>query len=296
MNSINTYFVVNQKLRHPDWENAKNQALSIIIQIKSQGIRILLLSANFKEALGFDEINFTRKLNFVQQIEQIQAFTTDSLLSETNPQKVYLVLDSEVFTLCPSALYVESEKELLLQQLARPTYKTDCFADLQPNTDFHLIHAIPTLWTDWANQLYTASECEWHSILGGLLANGKKLSASSTQPIMLAHIDSSHLYILGFEMGNVLIANRFSYQSENDLLYYMLLIIEELKAKPEEIRVILTGNILSGSLGFEKLSRYIANLEFGKHLNGFEIPSGLDALHHHNYMDLASLPSYLASK
>jgi hypothetical protein len=296
LSSANTYFVVSHSLRHPEWILARSQARTLIIQIKSTGIRLLLLSDSFREALAFDEIQFTRKLSFSQQIEQIQAFTTDSLLADSDPKQAFLIFDSDVFTLCPNEYLRVAEPKQWLDQLALPKYSQVVFFQPQPETDFTLIHCIPEEWQNWANQIFSDTECKPISILGGLLEFGRQTSLNYSLPMIFAHVESNQLYIIGLDKGKVLLANRFFFQAENDLLYFFLLIISEMGAQPDQIRVLLSGNLLSGSLGFEKLSRYVAHLEFAKPELIFGIPDGLDALHHYNYIDLVSIPLYLSAQ
>lgn len=281
-------------MRHPDWILAKSQARSLVIQIKSTGIRLLLLSESLREALAFDEIQFTRKLNFDQQIEQIQAFTGDSLLSESDPKQAFLSFDSEIFTLCPNEILQVGKPIQLLEQVAILPNSCEVLVHPQPSTDFTLIHTISKEWKNWADQIYSDAEFEPISVLSGLIAYGRQASLNYSLPMIYAHIETNQLYIMGLDKGMVILVNRFLFLAENDLLYFVLLVISEMGSQPDQMRVLISGNLLSGSLGFEKLSRYVANLEFAKPELVFSIPEGLDALHHYNYIDLVSIPLYLS--
>lgn len=289
------YFVIQHQLRHPEWILAKSRARLLLIQIKGMGIRLLLFSDHGAEVLALDEIQFTRKLNSQQAIEQLQAFVPSSLMSEADPVKVVMALDSEIFTLCPKILFEENGKSQLLTTLGNLPAEAIVLAQEQPDTDFLVVHAIPNEWNLWTNQVFSSSEAHWISALNGLIFKIRNWSAGSSQPLVFAHIESGHLYIIAASQGKILLVNRFTYQAENDLLYFLLLITKELNFSPEMVRLILAGQILSGSLGFEKLDRYFGKMEFAKAEPTFSIPYGLDLLHHHQYLDIISIADFLSS-
>ena len=56
--------------------------------------------------------------------------------------------------------------------------------------------------------------------------------------------------------------NRFSYQSANDALYFILLAYEQHGFGPSEVPLFLSGHILNSSEIYKSLYRYIAGLDF----------------------------------
>lgn len=291
-----SYFIVHHQIRHPEWVLARSRARVLILQVKFQGIRLLLLSDGLTEILALDEIHFTRKLNAEQQVEQLQAFIPQSILSETDPVQIHLVFDSEIFSLCPEVFFDPNRMADLFIPLAGDEKRGFEVAQKQPKLTARMVHSVPIAWKTWSEQVFSDAECEWHSTLSGIIDHSFFISSKSNTPILFAHVESGHFYALVFDKGKLLFLNRFEYQTENDLLYFLLLVASETDLPPASVRCMLSGHLLPGSLGFEKLSRYFGALEFARFESEVIFPPDLVLLFHHQYLDLMSLPAYLAAR
>ena len=280
-------------MRHPDWERIRELPSEVLFQLKSGGFRVLLLSESREEIWAFDEIQYTRNLDCALQINQMEIFAPKSFLAQATIRKVTISFDSEIFTLVPAPLFMETSMLPALSLVAEVPAGAQLFATHHAGQGFYLVHAIPGAWKAWANQLFETSEIQWISSLSGLLDSAVQLHNSTEEAALLAHIESGLVVLIGTKAGHILYANRFEFKSENDLLYFILLALNELGLNGENGRTIISGGMLPGSLGFEKLARYIAHLEFVRHETELYVPFGFEALHHHNYFDLLSLPAVL---
>ena len=251
----------------------------------------MLLSESRNEIWGLDEIQFTRNLDHGLQIAQMEQFSQQSLLSKSNIVQVSIAFDSEIFCLMPKDYFKPAQSRDLLEWIGEVGAQTEVMHDSIPNQDFVLIHGLPGGWKNWAEQLFESSETHWMSGVSGLLNQASKRSVQTGEALLMAHIESNYLYLIAAQNGIVSYANRFAYQSENDLLYFVLLALQESNMNPMESRVILSGSILPGSLGFEKLARYVLELEFAKSNSELQIPAGFEIVKHHHYFDLLSIPS-----
>lgn len=290
------YFIIHHQVRHPEWVLARSRARVLVLQAKFQGIRLLLLAEGMNEILALDEIHFTRKLNAEQQVEQLQAFIPQSFLSETDPVRIHLAFDSEIFTLCPEVLFVAEGMADLLIPLAGGDKMGFVTSQYQHHLKARMVHSIPQAWKTWSDQVFSEAECEWNSTISGIIDHSFSFSSQANESILFAHVESGHFYALVFDKGKLLFLNRFEYQTENDLLYFLLLVASETGLQPAGVRCILSGHVLPGSLGFEKLSRYFGALEFARFDTEIIVPSGLELLFHHQYLDLMSMPAYLAAR
>jgi hypothetical protein len=58
--------------------------------------------------------------------------------------------------------------------------------------------------------------------------------------------------------------NSFSFQNPDDVVYYLIFVLEQLKFNPESMPLVLLGNVEKGGALFELLYRYIRHIEFGR--------------------------------
>ena len=287
-------YSVFQKVRHHEISVIKKENCKAIVQIKSHGIRILVLNETLAEVLSFDDIQFTKDLNFSEQISQFQFFMPESGLSELKIEKIWFCYSAEFFCLIPEPLFSEEKAENALLQICDVIYPYSLKSEKLKN-DAHLVFALPKAWEDWTTQLFSSSEITWICNQSGLIEDGIKLSILMTGSICMAQIENDHLFIGAFSNGKLLFFNRFKYKSENDLLYFCLLVMEETGLSPESSKFFLAGSLLPGSIGMEKLSRYFGALEFIRPLHAVEIEIEFEMIRHHNYFDLISQVAYIRS-
>ncbi len=103
------------------------------------------------------------------------------------------------------------------------------------------------------------------------------------------NIYSTMFEIAVTESGNLLLYNCFGYKNTNDLLYYTLNIIKQLKFAAESTRLVLSGKITRQSSLFENIKRYIKNTEFAKPGDRFTYSYTFQNIPAHNHLNLLSL-------
>ncbi len=90
--------------------------------------------------------------------------------------------------------------------------------------------------------------------------------------------------------GKLLYFNTFRQQSAEDLLYYVIFVLEQLGLVPGEEKITLLGDITADSPEFKLLYQYIQSLEFaGKNIEA-EFSPFLSDVPFHKYFTLFNLP------
>jgi len=288
----NISYSVFQKVRHPFISSRNEEKCEAIVQIKSQGIRILILSKFHFEILALDDIQFTKELDFSSQISQFQHYIAESSLSELKIDKIWFCYSPQYFCLLPEALFDEKKAELALLQICEiPFFYSIKFSDVKNGAK--IVYALPKVWEEWTVQLFGSSEVAWICNHAGFLEDGLQISSGSEKPIHIGQIENDQIFCGVFLDDKLLFFNRFSYKSENDLLYFCLLVMEENQMVPETDRFIITGSLLPGSMGMEKLSRYLGAMEFARPIHSIPFEKEFEVLKHHNYFDLMSQAAYI---
>lgn len=85
--------------------------------------------------------------------------------------------------------------------------------------------------------------------------------------------------------GQLAFANRYHWESEDDLLYYCILGLEECGVEPNDAKILLSGNILKYSPEYEKLYQYVKTVDVNAFNNHIEIrPEFEEAAHKYQYL------------
>ncbi len=287
MDSTPIQYSVTQKIRSGNWESRKDDPTSALIQILPEGVRILLSDANQPMELALDEIQFTSSLTENQKVEQFSRFLPSGVLAESAVTSVTISVEPRFYSLLPVELYSDEAAENCLRLLSDIEFEFTVYHEKTGN-DTVLFYAVPNEWKNWASQLFSASEVHWTCGISGLIHEALSMTPSGEKAVY-AHVDTRSFLGIGVEDGKLIFANYYPFKAENDLLYFLLLIMDETGLLPESAPVYLSGSILSGSSGFEKINRYFGNLRFVKNpVLPNEFPTQ-DTLQHPYYYDLTTL-------
>lgn len=286
METLQQSYHIVQRQRSALLSESEQAKAGILLQVLEDGIRILHIQLNENRICGLDEIRFTRILSHSEKLEQFRQFIPESLLSEAPFSRITIAVDSPSFSLCPAELFCSGlETELL--GVAGNFHPEDVVHSETLADGLVLIFTVPVEWKNWATGVFLAPEVKWTSNFSGML--NYAVRDIEQEDCLLAHIGPRFMYVFGRSQNKLCFFNRFQYQTEHDLLYFFLLSMEQSGLDPEKNLVLLCGSIMSGSAGFEKISRYAGNLQFAV---PSEVHSDLppaSGIRHPQYFDLLSL-------
>ena len=285
-------YSVFQRLRHSTIASRSKEKCKAIILVKQQEISILVLGENGKEIVAFDEIQFTKDIDIENQIAQFQYFMTESCLSELTIDSICICYSSQHFCILPDQLFDASKIEAALLQGSTIPYDFICNYD-SLGFDAKIIYALPKAWKDWTEQVFESSEIVWKCNHTGFIEAARMLPVEQDDAFCITEIENDQLFVGVIKNHNLLFFNRFAYQSENDLLYFCLLAMQQNQMETNSGRLILCGNILSGSGGMEKLERYFGSIEFVKKSHILELETTFEILNHPKYFSLISQISHV---
>ena len=90
------------------------------------------------------------------------------------------------------------------------------------------------------------------------------------------------------EEKKLIFANIFSYQTSEDFLYFTLFVCEQLKLNPENLDLLLLGEVEKNSAIYSILTKYVRNIKFGKRPEMFDYSYVFDGIASHFYFNLFS--------
>tara|TARA_B110000014_G_scaffold127889_1_gene88153 strand:- start:2639 stop:3475 length:837 start_codon:yes stop_codon:yes gene_type:complete len=96
-----------------------------------------------------------------------------------------------------------------------------------------------------------------------------KLNEKNTiTPSLYLNINSNHMELIYFVKNKLIFYNRFDFSTKEDIIYYLLFTIDQLKLNPEEIPLVITGNISEDDDNYKIIYEYIRNVStFNSEIN-----------------------------
>lgn len=140
------------------------------------------------------------------------------------------------------------------------------FKQLYPNVNIHLLH-------------YSSALIE---------AVPRQSDASRLKSMALfLNIDATE--VLVHEGDRLLYCNHFAHHSPEELLNYVMVVMDQLEIDPNFSKVQLWGNVNNQSEYFKELYKYIRNISFGKRPSVLNFSFEFDEIDEHQYFELFGL-------
>ena len=84
--------------------------------------------------------------------------------------------------------------------------------------------------------------------------------ASHAYELMYIYAEVGSFYFVVFRGKKLYYFNRFSYETIEDFLYYILFSIEQLNINTEEVALYITGEVSPTALFYNKVRRYVKQI------------------------------------
>ena len=93
-----------------------------------------------------------------------------------------------------------------------------------------------------------------------ILEEVKSNEKNSINPSLYLNIDLNHFEIIYFQDNKLIFYNTFDYSTKEDVIYYLLFTIDQLKLNPEKTPLIISGSISIDDEYYKIIHKYIRNV------------------------------------
>jgi hypothetical protein len=253
--------------------------IKLSIQVSLNGLSFCALSPEEKRILFFRDISFSKKLNPIQTLGQIEKVYDQEDFLKHEDLDVIVLFSNELFSLVPEKLFIEEQASEYLKFNTR-ILETDFMAhDRLEKADMVNVY-IP--FTNINNFFFEKhGEFEYrHSI--SVLTEAFLEESEPEDKQVKAYV---HCYTGGYDLiiiseGRLLLANSFKSKTKEDFIYYLLFTAEQLDLDPDSFKLFLLGRITRNSDYYQIAYTYIRNIEFLDPVFGYlfsgkqEVPNG----------------------
>jgi hypothetical protein len=255
------------------------------LRFGKRSLAFTVFNPDLKKYTVFDAYTYS-DLNLNEDAEQIfkQLFAEKNWL-ERQFKKVFFLMDHALSTLMPPPLFIENDMQQYLAfnhpiEASRPTH----FNNLK-NAHVVDVFSIPAtidklVKKKWPNaQLLHSSSV----IIESLSINYKNKIGVNT---LFLNLRDEGFDLVYFKNKKLHFYNFFRFHTKEDFIYFLLSAMEELELNPEEVELILSGNIDKSSILYEMIYRYIRSSKFIERNDSFGYTYLLDGLMGHKHYTL----------
>ena len=197
-------------------------------------------------------LNNTLSEHFISAIKHFQ-------FSKKAYKYVYVNYFNSQLTLCPTLFYNSSNNRSLLEFNNGSVGEKIILCD-EVNADIKLIYAIDDSLKSSLDLLFP------HHIIKHSLTVLSKLMLQSEELVkenIILSIHSNYIEVVVKQEQKLVLANQFTIKTQEDVLYYVLFILEQYQLNPLKVNITIVGNLETNSNLISSLKKYIKNIRLG---------------------------------
>ncbi len=262
------------------------QSYHLSIQVSLNGFSFLILDTVRNKYVALKNYPLDKQKGIPEdQLKDI--FKKDEFLSRKYKSSSYLFI-TDKSTLVPSPLFnKEKIKEYLM--FNQPLEEHDkIFYNVIKNAGFYTVYSIPVNICEILDKQFPEIKSCHQSvpfIEQILLKNQPGGFDHST----FIHITPGIFDIAVSRSKKLMLYNQFRYRNENDFIYFVLYIFEQLKLNPEKTLLLLSGEITKTSKYYESVKKYIKSIRFEKRDSQFTYSYTFNQIPEHTFIPLLNL-------
>ena len=237
--------------------NKLEKSLSLLIMISSKELRVILINSIDFKIIDKSNSVYSEEINIVEILSELKNKLNKFNLS--NVVKVTLILNNKLSVLIPNDLYEENNCLDYLKFNSRLITNDTASSDYVEELDTHNIYIAYGNITNYLIEKFGSFEYFHYSTV--LL---KKLYSETLNDEKLrfyVNINKSYLNIIIFDGRKLDYINTFEYETKEDILYFILFVMEQNKMINDETKINLIIKKEFIEENYSYLSKFIKNID-----------------------------------
>ncbi|SET00295.1 DUF3822 family protein [Hymenobacter actinosclerus] len=275
------------RLRDETLDPEQLAAYNLYITAGPASLRLGVADARRNKFLALEEYAAPEAgLSYAQQLAALAA--EHDLLGRSGWHRVRLAVHNRAFTLLPAALFRPGDETayLSLHHALNPG-RESVHAYAHSGLDIVSLFAADRDLTDWFGHTYPAGRLV-HGTTPLLQGVVQQSEASGASRIYLS-IGPGQLTVLVMQGKQPRLCNVYPFSTPEDLIYYVILVMQELQLDPDQDPVVIWGDLMHDSELFTILRKYIRHLRFGNRPFDLGYSYRLNDLFEYRYFELFAL-------
>ena len=213
--------------------------------------------------------------------------TQHDLVGRAGWNRVRLAVQNFAFTLLPAPLFNPGDEAAYLRLHAASAPTETAHAYRHAALDIVSVFGADRAITDWFQATYPTGRL-LHDTSALLEGVAHQSEANAVRRVYLS-IGPQELTVLVVSNKRPEFCNVFAFTTPEDLIYYTILVMQELHLNPDQDRVVVWGDLVHDSGLFTILRKYVRHVRFGNRPFDLHYSYRLNDVFEYRYFDLFSL-------
>ncbi|MDL2262117.1 DUF3822 family protein [Bacteroidales bacterium OttesenSCG-928-I21] len=221
-----------------------------------------------------------------EYVNELKSFLEDEELSNKNFDKINISVANNRNTIVPCVLFSENQyKELFYLNFGIPENQEILYTKLTKSANT-LIYSVDNNLVDFLKTIFPKHKLYSHAssfIETNFIKN--KIRENRENAKVFVQVFESFIDILVFRNEKIELYNSFDYKTNNDILYHIVNVFEQLKLSQEETEVSVSGFIETDNIAIIHLRKFVRMVYFE--------PQNMDFIYFYKFQE--TLPHYFVN-
>ena len=264
----------------------KTSEYQLVLQIGTDGVLLAVNDKLKNKYIAFEKYTFQNIYSFTPISELLDVLIKDSKLVAHKYKSVVCLVVNNLSTIVPNPLFENENKEQYLNFNVAVNENDLVLTDDLKNLDAKNIFALPLSLKTKLGSLY--EKVSYQHFSSTLLENLLLENKNQTSKKVYVHVQATHFEVIFIDGKKLVFYNTFNHHSAEDFIYYLLFSCEQLQLNPENIEVVLLGEIEKNSALYAITQKYIRTIRWGERKSNVDYSYQLQSLPKHYYFTLFS--------
>ena len=259
--------------------------LELSIQISLSGLSFCILNRDLNNIIALKNFDFDKNLNPIEILDYLkQFFNTETVLNQ-DFTKVSVIHNNNLSVQVPKPLFSEDHLADYLKFNSK-ILKSDfiTFDEISEN-DIVNVYVPYININNYIFEKYGDFTFKHLSTI--LIEEILRIEKNAKQLKFYVNLSKSQLEIIVVNQGKLLLYNTFNYNTQEDFIYYILFVAEQLNLNPEILQLVFIGDINEDNALYKIAYKYIRNIKLGSRFDTFKLDQ-IDITNHSNFTLLNS--------
>ncbi len=239
---------------------------ALLLSISEHRLRIACIEHGTNRCLLLEAYQIENITSSAYLLIELQKFFQEHpFIATVGWRKVVVIFENERYTLIPTHLYQEGYAADYLKLTVDIVQQEVGYYHHHTELGTTVVFAIDAAIVDWLKNGYQSKDFRVIHQASALITSThfylyrKQLVAEAA---VLVIADSNVMHITVMDQAKLVYYNRFAYNSSDEFLQYILIVMYTLALTPEFHQVILGGSIARNSVAHQKICSYIRHVSF----------------------------------
>jgi len=268
----------------------ENYKLSI--QLSSNGFSFSVLEVNRNKLLSLESYQLSKPESIATSVthESVVLLAIEELFLQFNWigkkfAAINFIVESEKSTLIPMPLFDPAELNTYLKFSHNVREDEDIISNSMPNLEAFNVFSILKNLREKISSMFPDAIISniSNTLIEGILINHKNQNIKNK---VFVNVRNSIFDVVLIDGKRLIFHNSFKYKTKEYFIYFLIFVFEQLRINPEEVELVLLGNIQKNSSLYEIAYNYIREISFGKRSELFKYSYVFDEIPEHFFYNL----------